>query len=68
MMILISNLHPPPTVGPSETRTAKPMKESLVEGLSTPSDLQLSSVHWFLFVIQCRRGGILAAVKEPTAA
>lgn len=27
-----------------------------------------SSAYWFLFVVQCRRGGILAAVKEPTAA
>lgn len=27
-----------------------------------------SSAYWFLSVIQCRRDGILAAVKEPTAA
>lgn len=71
-MVLVSSLHPPPTVGPSATWTATPMKESLVEGISISNDLQLwssdSSAYWFLSVIQCRRGGILAAVKEPTAA
>lgn len=72
MMILVSSLHPPPTVAPLQPELPSPWRKLLKVSQypATCSGLmeQWLSAYWLFFVVQGRRGGTLAAVKEPTAA